>query len=132
MDEYQSIDAILASPQRKLVVANKDIDLSTSETNNICIFIFMVLDSPGSGGGRSGGSGSRRINKIVAFSCSKIGCNKFFESLDIEQIDKFEVPYSAVALDIKLSTGKDIVVQGIVDPDMIQNYQEIMNHIRQL
>lgn len=130
MDEYQSIDAILASPQRKLVVANKDIDLSINETDDIYIFIFMVLESPGSAGGRGGGSGSRRINKIVAFTCSKMGCNKFFESLDIEQIDKFEVPFSAVALDIKLSTGMNVVVQGLVDPAMVQNYQEIINLIR--
>jgi hypothetical protein len=132
MDEYQSIDAILASPQRKLVVANKDIDLSINETGDMYIFIFMVLELPGSAGGRSGGSGSRRIDKIVAFTCSKMGCNKFFESLDIEQVDKFEVPYSAVAIDIKLSTGRDVVVQGVVDPSLVQNYQETINHIRNL
>ncbi len=128
MDECSSVDAILASPHRKLVVANKDIDISVNDTN--IIFILMAQESRGSAGGRAGGSGNRRINKVVAFSCSKAGCIKFFESLDIKLIDQFEVPYSAVALDVKLSTGTVVVVQGLVDPGLVQNYQELINHMK--
>ena len=130
MDEYQSIDAILGSPERKLVVANKDIDISIKDTNTI--FILMVQESSGSAGGRAGGSGLRRINKVLAFSCSNTGCTKFFESLDPDQIDRFEVPYSATALDIKLSTGRQVVVQGLVDSSLVQNYQDLLNHMKSL
>lgn len=130
MDEYQSIDAILASPQRKLVVADKDIDLSEKDTNTV--FILVIQESQGSAGGRGGGSGSRRINEIVAFSCSRASCTKFFESHDIEEIDQFEIPYSAVALDIKLSTGMETVVQGLIDPHLVQNYQELISEIKGL
>ena len=128
MVEYNSIDAILESAHRKLLVANKDIDMSIKDTN--VIFILMVEESRGSAGGRGGGSGSRRINRIIAFSCSKTGCTQFFESLESELIDQFEVPYSAVALDVKLSTGQEVVAQGLIDPGLVQSYQELINHIK--
>ncbi|MFZ0512002.1 MAG: hypothetical protein WAM14_10375 [Candidatus Nitrosopolaris sp.] len=124
----QSVDDVLEMPQRKLVVAKNDIDLSNNNQNDI--FILMVQESRGSAGGRGGGSGSRKIDKVIAFSCSKGICNKYFETFELEKIDQFEIPYSAVAMDIKLSTGRQLVVQGSVDPDLINNYRELINNLK--
>jgi hypothetical protein len=38
------------------------------------------------------------------------------------EISKFEIPLSAVAMDIKLSDGVSKVVQGIVDDDLVKTY----------
>jgi hypothetical protein len=51
------------------------------------------------------------------------------DSREIEIIERFDVPYSAVALDIILSTGQESVVQGIVDPDLIEEYMRIVNTV---
>lgn len=123
----QSIDDFLEMPQRKLVVAKNDIDLRNNNENDI--FILMVQESPGSAGGRGGGSGSRKIDKVIAFSCSNGICNKYFETFEPEKIEQFEIPYSAVAMDIRLSTGRQVVVQGLVDPDFINSYREITNNL---
>jgi hypothetical protein len=123
----QSIDDFLEMPQRKLVVAKNDIDLRNNNENDI--FILMVQESPGSAGGRGGGSGSRKIDKVIAFSCSNGICNKYFETFEPEKIEQFEIPYSAVAMDIRLSTGRQVVVQGLVDPDFINNYRQITNNL---
>lgn len=123
----QSIDDFLEMPQRKLVVAKNDIDLRNNNENDI--FILMVQESPGSAGGRGGGSGSRKIDKVIAFSCSNGICNKYFETFEPEKIEQFEIPYSAVAMDTRLSTGRQVVVQGLVDPDFINNYREITNNL---
>jgi hypothetical protein len=123
----QSIDDVLVLSQRKLVVANTDIDLRSSNQNDI--FILMVQESHGSAGGRAGGSGGRKIDKVIAFSCSKGVCNRYFETLEPEKIDQFEIPYSAVAMDIVLSTGKQVVVQGLIDPDIVNNYRELTNKL---
>ncbi len=123
----ESIDEILEMPQRKLVVAKNDIDLGNNNQNDI--FILMVQESHGSAGGRGGGSGSRKIDKVIAFSCVKGICNKYFETFEPEKIDQFEIPYSAVAMDIRLSTGRQVVVQGLVDPDFINNYRELTNNL---
>jgi hypothetical protein len=123
----QSIDDILELPQRKLVVAYTDIDLRRSDQNDI--FILMVHESHGSAGGRAGGSGGRKIDKIIAFSCYGGVCNRCFETLKREKIDQFEIPYSAVAMDIVLSTGKQVVVQGLIDPNIVNNYRELTNKL---
>ena len=123
----QSIDDVLELPQRKLVVAYTDIDLRSSNQNDI--FILMVQESHGSAGGRAGGSGGRKIDKVVAFSCSKGVCNRYFETREAEKIDQFDIPYSAVAMDIVLSTGKQVVVQGLIDPDAVNKYRELINNL---
>jgi hypothetical protein len=121
----QSIDDVLELPRRKLVVADTDIDLRSSNQNDI--FILMVQESRGSAGGRAGGSGGRKIDKVIAFSCSKGICSRYFETFEPEKIDQFEIPYSAVAMDIVLSTGKQVVVQGLIDPDTVNNYRSRIN-----
>ena len=124
----QSLDDVLEMPQRKLIVAHNDIDLSKDNQNDI--FILMVKESLGSAGGRGGGAGSRKINWVLAFSCSNGVCNKYFETFEPEKIDLFEVPYSAVAMDIRLSTGRQLVVQGVVDSNLINNYRELVNNLK--
>ena len=123
-----SIDSILQLPQRKLVVSQKDIYLDRQEKNEI--FILMVEESRGSAGGRAAGSGHRRVEMIYGFSCEGGACMKFFESSELEKIDQFEIPYSAVAMDIKLSDGKPYVVQGIVAPDFIASYHSVISNLK--
>jgi hypothetical protein len=129
MEAEQSVDEVLQLPQRKLVISTHDIDLSRDNNEND-IFVLMVQESRGSAGGRGGGSGSRRIEKVMAFSCSKGICKKYFETADEQEIEQFEIPYSAVAMDIKLSTGAQLVTQGIVDPEFTVRYQELINRLR--
>jgi hypothetical protein len=124
MLKEESIDEILQLPQRKLVVAQYDIDLGLDARNEI--FILMVEESSGSAGGRAAGSGSRRINRIYGFSCNSGMCRKYYETTEQQKIGLFDIPYSAVAMDIKLSTGKSFVVQGIVDPILINSYKELI------
>jgi hypothetical protein len=116
------IDAILQLPQRKLVVAQSDVYLDGQAKNQV--FILMVEESRGSAGGRAAGSGHRRIDKIYGFSCEGGKCEKFFETDDQSKIDRFDIPYSAVAMDIKLSDGRPYVVQGIVDPNFVASYMD--------
>jgi hypothetical protein len=51
------------------------------------------------------------------------------DSREMEIIDRFDVPYSAVALDIILSNGQESVVQGIVDSALIEEYMRIVNTV---
>lgn len=117
-----SIDEVLQLPQRKLVVAQVDVALDKNSKNEI--FILMVEESRGSAGGRAAGSGHRRINKIYGFSCDG-ACKKVFETDNPQKVEQFDIPYSAVAMDITLSDGRPYVVQGIVDPDFIASYKAL-------
>ena len=123
------IDTILQLPQRKLVVAQRDVHLDNKQLKNE-IFVLMVEESKGSAGGRAAGSGHRRIEKIYGFSCDADECIKFFEATDPKIVDRFDIPYSAVAMDITLSDGKPYVVQGIIDPDFVASYHLVMSNLK--
>jgi hypothetical protein len=112
---------------RKIIVSLKDIDLLKTSDN--FIVIFMVEDSPGSAGGRAAGYGSRRVSEIIIYSSVQGHYSKLFEIDDELSISKFEIPYSAVAMDIQLTDGTSMVVQGIVDPELIQSYMPTIEEL---
>jgi hypothetical protein len=125
--DYDSLEETLLLLNRKLVVTSNELDLSRQESATV--FVLMVDESFGSAGGRAGGSGSRKISRIFGYTIKQSIAKQFVDVTDAEIIDLFEVPYSAVALDIKLSKGEELVVQGIVDPILIESYMRIVNTI---
>jgi hypothetical protein len=122
------IDAILQLPQHKLVISQNDVCLDDKQAKNE-IFILMVEESRGSAGGRAAGSGYRRINRIYGFSCDGGRCDKFFVIDDQSKIEQFGIPYSAVAMDIRLSDGRPYVVQGVVDASFVKSYHSLIQAI---
>ncbi len=124
-----SIDTILQLPQRKIVVAKSEIFLDKKIKNDI--FILLVEESTGSAGGRAAGFGYRRVERIYGFSCCESGkCTKFFDTTELGKIDQFDIPYSAVAMDIRLSDGKPYVLQGIVDPGYVATYRSVVSNLK--
>lgn len=122
MDELESI---ILSSQRKLLVIYDELDLTDLSSYNQ-VFILLVEESKGSAGGRGGGSGHRKIVQVIGFKIDNKNIEKIYETKDENIIEKFEIPYSAVAMDIKLSDGREIVVQGILDPNMIKDYNTMI------
>lgn len=120
------IELVLRGPDRIILVCLCDMDLTSSKEN--VIMIFVVQEGRGSAGGRAAGYGSRKISKIICFLKLRDGVNKLFESEQEQTISKFEIPYSAVAMDVKLSDGTTKVVQGLVDPPLIQSYFILMEN----
>lgn len=127
MTNFSSLEEVLSLPTRKLVVASTEVDLSKSEHS--IVFVLLVEESFGSAGGRAGGSGSRKISRILGFRIHQSMISLIIDIREMDIIDRFDVPYSAVALDITLSTGQRSVVQGIVDPILIEEYMRIVNTV---
>jgi hypothetical protein len=123
----ESFELAIRRPVRKIIVCLKDIDLLKTSDN--FIVIFMVEDSRGSAGGRAAGYGSRRISEIIIFSSIQGHYSKLFEIDDELSVSKFEIPYSAVAMDVQLTDGTSMVVQGIVDPELVQSYMPIIEEL---
>lgn len=120
---------ILQLPKRKLVVASNDIMLDKKSDIENTIFILMVEESFGSAGGRGGGSGNRKIDKIIGFRIINNNKSLIFETDNSAIIEKFDIPYSAVAMDITLESGQSHVIQGIIDKEMIQSYMKIIEKL---
>jgi hypothetical protein len=119
------LELILLSTQRKLIVIYDELDLSNLSSYNQ-IFILLVEESKGSAGGRGGGSGHRKIVQVMGFKIDNKKTEKIYDTKDENIIEKFDIPYSALAMDIKLSDGRQIVVQGIIDQNMTKNYNNII------
>lgn len=117
---------ILQLPKRKLVVSLNDIILNKNNDIENIVFILMVEESFGSAGGRGGGSGNRKIDKILGFRIKDSKDIKIFETDDADIIEKFDIPYNAVAMDIILESGEPYVVQGIIDLEIIKSYLKII------
>jgi len=119
------LELILLSTQRKLIIIYDELDLSNLSSYNQ-IFILLVEESKGSAGGRGGGSGHRKIVQVMGFKIDNKKIEKIYDTKDENIIEKFDIPYSALAMDIKLSDGRQIVVQGIIDQNMIKDYNNII------
>jgi len=124
-DKSDSLDAIFEGRERKIVVCKDDLKL-TEKKDNI-IFILFIEESRGSAGGRIGGAGFRKISRIVCYNTANGIQRKIFETKDDNIISHFEIPLSAVAMDIELSNGIQKVVQGIVDEDLVSSYLSLIH-----
>lgn len=122
------VSEILQLPKRKLIVSSQEINLTSVDGSmrENTIFVLMVKESSGSAGGRGGGSGMRKIDRIVAFKINGNSDEQIYETQDSQEIDEFDIPYSAVAMDIVLESGVPSVVQGVIDPDMVEGYLELI------
>jgi hypothetical protein len=125
-DNSKSLDRIFLEGARKIVVCKDDIDLSKNNGNDNTIFILYVEESLGSAGGRIGGAGFRKISRIVCYNTINGIEKMIFETQDDDVISNFEIPLSAVAMDIELSNGIPKVVQGIVDEDLVNSYLKLI------
>lgn len=124
-DKSDSLDTIFEGGERKIVVCKDDLKL-TEKKDNI-IFILFIEESRGSAGGRIGGAGFRKISRIVCYNTANGIQRKIFETKDDNIISHFEIPLSAVAMDIELSNGIQKVVQGIVDEDLVSSYLSLIH-----
>jgi hypothetical protein len=122
------VSEILRLPTRKLIVSSQEINLASVDgiVRENTIFVLMVKESSGSAGGRGGGSGMRKIDRILAFKITGNGDEQFYETQDSQEIEEFDIPYSAVAMDIVMESGVPSVVQGVIDPDMVEGYLELI------
>ena len=122
------VSEILNLPMRKLVISSQEINLNAADgrVKENTIFVLMVKESSGSAGGRGGGSGMRKIDRIIGFEIIGNSDEQIYETDDPQEIEEFEIPYSAVAMDIVLESGVSSVVQGIIDPNMVNEYLKII------
>ncbi|MDN5845077.1 MAG: hypothetical protein L0H53_02245 [Candidatus Nitrosocosmicus sp.] len=125
------ISEILLLPRRKLIVSSQEINLTSvaGSMRENTIFVLMVKESSGSAGGRGGGSGMRKIDRILAFKIIGNTDEQIYETNDSQEIEEFDIPYSAVAMDIVLESGVSSVVQGVIDPNMVKGYLELIKKV---
>lgn len=125
MSTLDEITQLLAEKSRRIFVAHAPIDLRSSEGTN-CVYVLQLPTSaPGAAGGRVGGIGERRIQKLYCFRLENGKWMKIYETEDEEILEKFELPYHAAGLTVILPDGTERVVSGVIDEEFVQKYDEI-------
>ena len=109
-----------------MFVAENPIDLSVSQGQN-CIYILELPSSaPGAAGGRVGGIGERRIQKAYCFRQADGKWIKVYETESPEKLARFDLPYHAAGLSVLLPDRTERVVSGVVDPELIDSYDQVV------
>ena len=126
MSSFEELARLASGGARRIFVAQQQIDLRPKDQVN-CIFVLEPpAERPGVAGGRIGGIGERRIQKLHSFQIQNLDCRKIFETETQEQLEKFELPYHAAGLSIVLPDGTEKVVTGVVDPELVERYNEVI------
>jgi hypothetical protein len=115
--------ALLESSGRRVLVAERLIDLRKLDQPNE-IYVLQLPDSSTAAGGRGGGFGERHVIKAFHFRCGKGVCMKVAEFNDAENLEALDLPYHATAFPIILPDGKEKLVSGVADKELVFSYRE--------
>jgi hypothetical protein len=128
--DLEELTRLVNEAGRRIFVAQLPIDLRTKTgTNYPKVNRVYVLDlrqsGPGAAGGRTGGIGERKVERIRSFHCEKERWKKNYETDDAEKLEKFELPYHAASLGVTMPEGPEKVVTGVIDPELVEIYNEV-------
>ncbi len=122
MTPLEELTKLLSEKGRRLFVAENDVNLKSLEGEN-SIFILQLPEGGLSAGGRAGGFGERRVEKLYAFHYENGSCRKLFEVDSPEKLDRFELPYHASGTPVVLPDGSEKIVSGVIDPEFVEAYK---------
>ena len=125
----EELKRLVSEVGRRIFVAQLPIDLRTiigkSWVNVNCVYVLDLEQSaPGAAGGRVGGIGERKLQRIRRFQLEKEVWTKNYETDDAEKLEKFELPYHAASLGVTMPDGPEKIVTGVVDPQLVEIYNE--------
>lgn len=124
MNPLEELAQLASEKRRRVFVSESPIDLRTSEGKN-CVYVLQLPESaPGAAGGRVGGIGERKIQKLHCFRQENSKWIKVYETENPEKLEKFELPYHAAGLAVILPDGTERVVSGVVDEEFVQRCNE--------
>ena len=67
-----------------------------------------------------------KLVALLALNVMEMTKVLIFDTEREDEISEFEIPYSAVAMDIKLSNDQSMIVQGLVDPELARSYFQLI------
>ncbi len=125
----EELTRLVSEGGRRIFVAQLPIDLRTmmgkSWVKVNCVYVLDLQQSaPGAAGGRVGGIGERKLERIRRFQFEKEVWTKNYETDDAEKLEKFELPYHAASVGVTMPDGPEKVVTGVVDPQLVEIYNE--------
>ena len=124
MSPLEELANLIAEKGRRVMVAQNPVDLKSLKGEN-SVYILQLPGDSHAAGGRAGGFGERRVEKLYAFHYQDGACRKLFEVESGEKLDRFELPYHAAGTPVILPDGSEKVISGVIDPEFVESYKQI-------
>lgn len=116
---------MISEKGRKILVAENPVDLQRLQGGN-SVYILQLPEGSMAAGGRAGGFGERRLEKLYAFHYEDGACFKLFEVDSPEKLEKFDLPYHAAGTPVILPDGSERVMSGVIDPEFVESYKHVV------
>jgi hypothetical protein len=121
----EELTRLVSEKGRKVLVAEKPVDLRTLQESN-SIYILQLPEGSSAAGGRAGGFGERRVEKLYRFHIEDGQCRKLYEVDGEDKLERFELPYHAAGTPVILPDGTEHVMSGVIDPEFVESYNQIV------
>ena len=125
MTPLEELTLLISEKGRKILVAENPVDLQRLQGGN-SVYILQLPEGSLSAGGRAGGFGERRLEKLYAFHYEDGTCFKLFEVDSPEKLEKFDLPYHAAGTPVILPDGSERVMSGVIDPEFVESYKHVV------
>lgn len=124
MSPLEELANLIGEKGRRVMVAQNPVDLKTLKGEN-SVYILQLPGDSHVAGGRAGGFGERRVEKLYAFHYQDGVCRKLFEVEAPKKLERFELPYHATGTPVILPDGSEKVISGVIDPEFVEGYKQI-------
>lgn len=125
MTPLEELTLLISEKGRKILVAENPVDLQRLQGGN-SVYILQLPEGSMAAGGRAGGFGERRLEKLYAFHYEDGTCFKLFEVDSPEKLEKFDLPYHAAGTQVILPDGSERVMSGVIDPEFVESYKHVV------
>ncbi len=125
MTPLEELSLLISEKGRRILVAQTAVDLKTLQGEN-SVYILQLPEESHAAGGRAGGFGERRVEKIYCFHYENGACRKLFEVESPEKLERFELPYHAAGTPVILPDGSERVMSGVIDPEFVASYKQVV------
>ena len=125
MTPLEELASLILEKGRKVLVAENPVDLKTLRGAN-SVFILQLPDGSSSAGGRAGGFGERRLERLYCFHYEDGNCRKLYEVDSPEKLERFDLPYHATGTAVIMPDGSEKVMSGLIDPEFVESYRHVV------
>lgn len=125
MTPLEELTKLISQKGRKILVAERPVDLQKLHEAN-SVYILQLPEGSSAAGGRAGGFGERRVERLHAFHYENGACRKLYEIDSADKLERFELPYHAAGTPVILPDGSERVISGVIDPDFVESYKQVV------
>ncbi len=126
MADLHEFVSLVESRMRCVYLSERPIDLRQLDVPNTIFVIQLPEGFSTALGSRGGGFSDMHILRVFQYLCGQGDCRKVNQFEDREMTDRLDLPYHAAAFPIVLPDGREKLVSGVADPELVAAYRRVL------